>query len=105
MEFLLQYDITEEDIEEIKNHNDEAIIQNVILNRKKVCEVINYLIEVGIEKTVIKDLFVEQIGMFFRTKEEIADVFDEYEMDSIIKSLNYDVNTVDLIEFSWKNTC
>jgi len=38
--------------------------------------------------------------MFFRTKEEIADVFDEYEIDSIIKSLNYDVNTVDLIEFS-----
>ena len=25
---------------------------------------------------------------------------DEYEIDSIIKSLNYDVNTVDLIEFS-----
>ena len=100
MEFLLQYDLTEEDIEEINNHNDEAIIRNVILNRKKVCEVIDYLLEVGLEKTVIKDLFVEQIGMFFRTKEEISDVFDEYEMDSIVKSLNYDVNTVDLIEFS-----
>ena len=100
MEFLLKYDMTDEDIEEIKNHNDEAIIQNVILNHKRVCEVIDYLIEVGIEKSVIKELFLEQIGMFFRTKEEIRDVFDEYEMDSIIKSLNYDVNTVDLIEFS-----
>ncbi len=100
MEFLLQYDLTEEDIEEINNHNDEAIIKNVILNKKNVCQVIDYLIEVGIEKSVIRDLFIEQIGMFFRTKEEIHDVFDEYEMDSIIKSLNYDVNTVDLIEFS-----
>ena len=100
MEFLLQYDMTEEDIEEITNRNDESIIKNIILNRKKVCEVIDYLIEVGIEKPVIKELFLEQIGMFFRTKEEIRDVFDEYEMDSIIKSLNYDVNTVDLIEFS-----
>ena len=100
MEFLLQYGLTDEDIEEINNHNDESIIKNVIMNKKNVCKVIDYLIEVGIEKNVIKDLFVEQIGMFFRTKEEIRDVFDEYEMDSIIKSLNYDVNTVDLIEFS-----
>lgn len=100
MDFLLQYGMTEEDIEEIKNNNDEAIIRNIVLNRKKVCEVIDYLLEVGIEKNVIRELFLEQIGMFFRTKEEISDVFDEYEMDSIIKSLNYDVNTVDLIEFS-----
>ena len=100
MEFLLQYDLTEEDIEEINSHNDEAIIRNVVLNKNNVCKVIDYLIEVGIERSVIRDLFIEQIGMFFRTKEEIHDVFDEYEMDSIIKSLNYDVNTVDLIEFS-----
>ena len=100
MEFLLEYGLTKEDLDEINNRNDEAIIKNVILNQKNVKEVIDYLLEVGINKEVIKDLFVEQIGMFFRTKEEIADVFDEYEMDSIIKSLNYDVNTVDLIEFS-----
>ncbi len=100
MEFLLQYDLTDEDIEEVKNRNDEAIIKNVILNQNNVKEVIDYLLEVGLNKEVIKDLFVEQIGMFFRTKEEIKNVFDEYEIDSIIKSLNYDVNTVDLIEFS-----
>ena len=100
MEFLLKYDLTNEDIEEISKRNDEDIIKNVVLNKKKVSEVVDYLIEIGIDKAVIKDLFMEQIGMFFRTKEEIADVFDEYEMDSIIKSLNYDVNTVDLIEFN-----
>ncbi len=100
MDFLLKYDMSSEDIEEITNRNDEAIIKNVSLNRDNVIEVIDYLLEVGVDKSVIKDLFVEQIGMFFRTKDEIADVFDEYEIDSIIKSLNYDVNTVDLIEFS-----
>ena len=100
MEFLLQYDLTNEEILEITNRNDSAIIKNVILNQNNVREVIDYLLDVGINKDVIKDLFIEQIGMFFRTKEEISDVFDEYEIDSIIKSLNYDVNTVDLIEFS-----
>lgn len=100
MDFLRKYDLTDEDIEEIVNRNGEAIIKNVMLNKDNVMEVIDYLLEVGVDKNVVKDLFVEQIGMFFRTKEEIADVFDEYEIDSIIKSLNYDVNTVDLIEFS-----
>lgn len=100
MEFLLKYGISEEVVEEIKSNNDEAIIKNIILNKKNVCEVIDYLLEIGVDKSVIEELFLEQIGMFFRTKNEISDVFDEYEMDSIVKSLSYDVNTVDLIEFS-----
>jgi hypothetical protein len=100
MDFLLKYDLTSEDIDEITNRNGESIIKNIVLNKDNVMKVIDYLLEVGVDKTVIKDLFVEQIGMFFRTKDEIADVFDEYEIESIIKSLNYDVNTIDLIEFS-----
>ncbi len=100
MDFLYKYEISDEDIKEITERNGEALIKNITLNRDNVIAVIDYLLEVGVNKSVIKDLFVQQIGMFFRTKEEIADVFDEYEIDSIIKSLNYDVNTVDLIEFS-----
>ena len=100
MEFLYKYDITDEDIKLITERNGESVVKNIVLNKDNVIEVIDYLLEVGVNKSVIKDLFIEQIGMFFRTKEEIVDVFDEYEIDSIIKSLNYDVNTVDLIEFS-----
>ncbi len=100
MEFLYKYDITADDIKDITVRNGEAIVKNITLNKDNVIKVIDYLLEVGVNRSVIKDLFIEQIGMFFRTKEEIADVFDEYEIDSIIKSLNYDVNTVDLIEFS-----
>ncbi len=100
MDFLNKYGITEKDINEITNRNGEAIIKNITLNKDNVIAVIDYLLEVGVNQSVIKDLFIEQIGMFFRTKEEIADVFDEYEIESIIKSLNYDVNTIDLIEFS-----
>ena len=100
MDFLLKYNLTNDDILEITNRNNDAIIKNIILNKENVIKVIDYLLEVGVNENVIKDLFVQQIGMFFRTKDEISDVFDEYEIDSIIKSLNYDVNTVDLIEFS-----
>ena len=62
-------------------------------------KVIDYLLELGITKETLKELFIHQIGMFHRTKKELEQVFDEYEIDSIVKSLNYDVNTVDMIEF------
>ena len=38
MEFLLEYDLTNEEIEEILNRNDKAIINNVILNQKNAME-------------------------------------------------------------------
>lgn len=99
MDFLQNYGFDYDAIDQIKKNNDDSILYNVELNKKNVVDVLNYLKEIGVNDNAIKDLFLHQIGMFFRTKEEIKTVFDEYEMDSIIKSLNYDVNTVDLIEF------
>ena len=100
MNFLLEYGLTNEDIEEIVRNNHESIIKNIELNKDNVIKVVNYLKEIGVGINVIKELFIYQIGMFYRTKDEIQSVFDEYEIDSILKSMNYDVNTVDLIEFS-----
>ena len=100
MKFLLEYGLSNEDIEEIVKNNQESIIKNIELNKDNVIKVVNYLKEIGVGANVIKELFIYQIGMFYRTKEEIQSVFDEYEIDSILKSMNYDVNTVDLIEFS-----
>ena len=100
MEFLLELGLTQEDIAEIKKNNDDAILKNLVLNKKNVMDIVRYFKEIGISDVSIKELFILQIGMFHRTKDEIISVFDEYEIDSIIKSLNYDVNTVDLIEFS-----
>lgn len=100
MKFLLECGFNTEDIEEIIKNNQESIIRNVELNKDNVIKVVNYLKEIGVGMNIIKDLFIYQIGIFHRTKEEIQSVFDEYEMDSILKSMNYDVNTIDLIEFS-----
>jgi hypothetical protein len=69
------------------------------MNKQNVKKVIEYLLELGITKETLIELLVHQIGIFHRTKKELEQVFDEYEIDSIVKSLNYDVNTVDMIEF------
>lgn len=99
MEFLMDYGLTTDDVKEIEKNNSKNVLDNIILNKENVRKVIRYLGELGVTKTTLKELFIRQIGMFFRTKEEIETVFEDYEMDSILKSLSYDVNTVDLIEF------
>lgn len=100
MEFLTKYNITSEEIEQIEKMNSENTLKNIKMNLRNVNAIIDYLIDLGITTETLKDLFIYQIGMFFKTKLEIEQVFDEYEIDSIVKSLNYDVNTLDLIEFN-----
>ena len=99
MDFLLEYELTNEDIDLIKSNNTETVLKNAEMNKKNVRKVIDYLLELGVTKESIRELFIHQIGIFHRTKKELEQVFDEYEIDSIVKSINYDVNTVDMIEF------
>ena len=99
MDFLLEYELTNEDIDLIKSNNTETVLKNIEMNKKNVRKVIDYLLELGVTKESIRELFIHQIGIFHRTKKELEQVFDEYEIDSIVKSINYDVNTVDMIEF------
>ena len=100
MEFLMNYNLTNEDINNIMKKNNASIIKNIVTNKKNVSEVIEYLISLGVTSEAIREAFIYQIGLFFKTKDEIKTAFDEYEIDSIVKSLNYDANTLDLIEFN-----
>ena len=99
MDFLLEYGLIDADIEYVKKNNSETVLKNIEMNKQNVKKVIEYLLELGITKETLIELLVHQIGIFHRTKKELEQVFDEYEIDSIVKSLNYDVNTVDMIEF------
>ncbi|MCQ2976552.1 MAG: hypothetical protein MJ232_00845 [archaeon] len=99
MEFLLQYNLKKDEVDEIVNNNCTNVINNIVLNKRNVISIVEYLLELGITLDTLRDLFINQIGIFFRTRAELERVFEEYEIDSIVKSLNYDVNTLDLIEF------
>lgn len=99
MEFLKNLGFSDLDIEEIKNANSEYVIDNIELNKVEVASIVKYLLEIGIEKDAVKDIFKEQVNMFFKTKAEISESFDEYEIDTIVKSLNFDVNNIEMIDF------
>jgi len=99
MDYLKEFGFNDLEIKEIIDSNSNNIIDNLVLNHENVSEIIDYLIGIGLERNTIKEIFMYQIGLLFKTKNEIKTSFDEYEMDSIVKSLNYDVNNVELIDF------
>lgn len=99
MKFLSDLGFSEYDIEKISEYNYPYIIENLEVNKENVIEILKYLLEIGIEKTTIREIMMYQISLLFKTKEEIQKSFDEYELDSIVKSLNYDANNVELIDF------
>lgn len=99
MDFLIKYNFSQEDIYNIESYISQNTIDNLNINKENVEGIVSYLIELGIEINAIKEIFMYQVGFFFKTKDEIKNSFDEYELDSIIKSLNYDVNNIELIDF------
>ena len=99
MEFLKNFNFSDDDIKDIIDANSKGIINNISLNKNNIIELVEYFLEIGVNSETIKKMFIYQIGIFHKSKKELVTAFDEYEMDSIIKSLNYDVNTFDMIEF------
>ena len=99
MEYLKDLGFSDYDISDIKNSNYSYIIENLELNANNIVDIVKYLLEIGLEKNTIKQIFMEQVNLLFKTKEEIKTSFDEYEIESIIKSLNFDANNIELIDF------
>ena len=99
MEYLKDLFFTDEDIKCILEANYPYVIENLNTNSKNIAEIVRYVWDIGIEKDAIKNIFVSQVSLFFKTKEEIQTSFDEYEIDTVVKSLNYDANNVELIDF------
>ena len=99
MNYLKDLGFSDIEIKDIVNANYSYIIENLELNKTNIIDIINYLLEIGIEKSAIFEIFMYQVNLFFKTKDEIKTSFDEYEMDSIVKSVNYDVNNIELIDF------
>ena len=99
MEYLKNLSFTDDDIKEIVEANYPYVIDNLKLNSKNITEIVSYLLEIGIEKNAIKDIFKTQVSLFFKAKKEIQSSFDEYEIDTVVKSLNFDASNVELIDF------
>lgn len=91
MDFLKKYDITDEDINIIKNNNYEDIINVIIYNKNKVCEVIDYLLSIGIEIPTLAQMLSDRLDLFMRPVSDIMSAFDKYDITNIVTIINDDI--------------
>ena len=95
MNFLREYDITDEVIEQIRENNDSSIIQSVIYNEHNVEKIINYFKEINIE--VIDELLISRPELFTVDISKIKSEINKYNVEILVNLINEDINSINFI--------
>ena len=95
MNFLREYDITDEVIEQIRENNDSSIIQSVIYNEQNVGKIINYFKEINIE--VIDELLISRPELFTVDLSKIKSEINKYNVEILVNLINEDINSINFI--------
>ncbi len=95
MNFLREYDITDEVIEQIRENNDSSIIQSVIYNEQNVGKIINYFKEINIE--VIDELLISRPELFTVDISKIKSEINKYNVEVLVNLINEDINSINFI--------
>ena len=95
MNFLREYDITDEVIEQIRENNDSSVIQSVIYNEQNVGKIINYFKEINIE--VIDELLISRPELFTVDISKIKSEINKYNVEILVNLINEDINSINFI--------
>lgn len=91
MEFLLDYNLTNEDITIIKNNNYEEILNVILYNKNNVCEVIEYFLSIGIETSTLAQMLSDRLDLFMKSKNDLIEKFDKFNVDNLVTIINDDI--------------
>lgn len=97
MDFLKKYGLSDDDINIIKNNNYENIINIVIYNKNNVCEVIDYLLSIGIELPTLSQILSDRLDLFMKSVDEIRDSFDKFNINNLVTIINDDIANLKFI--------
>lgn len=97
MDFLKDYNITEEDITIIKNNNYDSVINVIIYNKNNVREIIEYLFSIGIETNALAQMLSDRLDLFMKSKDEISSKFDKFNVDNLVTIINDDIANLKFI--------
>lgn len=97
MDFLKKYELTDEDITIIKNNNYDSIINIIIYNKNNVCEVIDYLLSIGIETATLSQILSDRLDLFMKPVDNVRSSFDKYNIESLVTIINDDIANLKFI--------
>lgn len=91
MDFLKKYELSDDDINIIKNNNYENIINIIIYNKNNVCELIDYLLSIGIEIPTLAQMLSDRLDLFVKPIDDIKEAFDKFNVDNLVTIINDDI--------------
>lgn len=100
MDFLKKYNISDDDINIIVNNNYDSIINTIIYNKNSVCEVIDYLLSIGIEDATLAQMLSDRLDLFMKSVDEVKDSFEMYNIENIVTIVNDDIANLKFLKFN-----
>ena len=93
MDYLKQYNLTDNDINEIINNLDEKDLLEYDVHEENITKILDYLVKRNIN---IKPLLMNKSYLFYADADKIISVLDSIEDKDLIK-INDDINVIDEI--------
>ncbi len=94
MKFLLDYDFTNEEIENFSANVPAMLLEQIFNSYRLVCKNMDTLKEYGV--TNIKEIFVKFYDMFLMDHSNFLNIFNKYEKEDLVAKIN---QNVDIFEF------
>ncbi len=99
MDFLKKYDLSDDDINIIVNNNYDNVINTIIYNKNSVCEIIDYLLSIGIEVPTLSQMLSDRLDIFMKSVDIVREAFDSYNLENIVTIINDDIANLSFLNF------
>ena len=93
IDFLIVSGIKKQTIDELKENPSN--MYDLSVNKEECVKIISYLKLIGIKN--IDELLLNSLGLFFKTKEEVAQMFLKKDLLKMVELINKDSSNIDLL--------
>lgn len=96
MKYLIDYNLTEKDIEDINNTLSEEEWIMLTTSTSRIEEILDYLQSLGI--TDFKELFINKTNVLYQNVDKIEKKINECNIPNIIEKLQENIHNFDLLD-------
>lgn len=97
IDFLKEYGISENTINNIKENNSESTLFDLTCNKDNCIRILNYMRELGINISNVDNILIYRIDIFFLDFEEFVKKIAKCNIPILINLINDNYNNIDII--------
>ena len=97
MKYLKEYNLSDEDLQEIYDNLSDEEWYNITTFESRVCDLLNYFKSIGI--TNFKDILLNRPIVFYKNAKEMRKYIENSNIPDLIDRINEDAINFELIGF------